>query len=275
MIARVYADKLSSIIGQTTVVENKPGAATNIGSELVARAEPDGYTLLFSASGSILTSVFGPKPRFNPLTDFEPISIVSEIPFVLAANPEAPFSTIPELITAARSAPNKYTVSSAQLDVYVELLRNRAKIDILHIPYKGGAQSATDAMSGQVNMVFSLIPVLMPHISAGKLIPLAVTSAKRNERLPQVPTLVEQGIDYDMTSWFALIGPAGLPKAIVDQLQKATAKVVSDPDFVEKQRGIGAVPLSSSPHELAKRIRAQQAMWQSVAKQFPHLVKTN
>lgn len=275
MIARLYADKLSAQVGETVIVENKPGAATNIGSETVAKAAPDGYTLLFSASGSVLSGVFGPKPSFDPITSFQPISMISEIPFILAANPNASFSTLPELVSAARTAPGKYTVSSAQLDLYVELLRSRADLDILHIPYKGGAQSVTDAISGQVDMVFSLVPVVLPHIEAGKLRPLAITSRSRNERLPDTPTLVEQGFDYDMTSWFALTAPEGVPQSVVGRLLKATHQVVADREFVTKLHDVGAVAIASSPDELSQRIRAQQAMWQGVAQQFPHLVKTN
>lgn len=274
MIARVYADKMSANLGQTLIVENKPGASTNIGTDTVAKADPDGYTLLFSASGAVLSSIFGPKPTFDPLADFQPISMITEIPFVLAANPNAAFSTIPELATAAKAEPGKYTVSSAQLDLYVELMRNRAGLDILHVPYKGGAQSATDAMSGQVDMVFTLIPVVLPHIEAGKLRPLAVTSRARNSRLPDTPSLVEQGIDYDMTSWFALTGPAGLPQPVVNRLLKAAHEVVADKEFVTKLQEVGAVAVASTPEEVAQRTRAQQAMWQDVAKQLPHLVKT-
>jgi len=275
MIARLYADKLSADIGETVIVENKPGASTNIGSETVAKAAPDGYTLLFSASGSVLSSVFGPKPPFDPIRDFQPISMISEIPFVLVANPRTAFRTFPELVSASKTAPGKHTVSSAQLDLYVELLRSRANVDVLHIPYKGGAQSVTDAISGQVDMAFSLVPVVLPHIEAGKLRPLVVTSRSRNDRLPDTPTLVEQGIDYDMTSWFALTAPAGTPQPVVDRLLKATRKVVSDKEFVAKLHDVGAVAVASSPAELGQRIRAQQTMWQDVARQFPHLVKTN
>src|SRR5690606_31453919 len=120
-------------------------------------------------------------------------------------------------------------------------------VDILHIPYKGGAQSVTDAISGQVDMVYSLVPVVLPHIEAGKLRPLAVTSGKRNNRLPDTPTLIEQGIDYDMTSWFALTAPAGVPQPVVDRLLKATHQVVADKEFVQKLQDVGAVPVASSP----------------------------
>lgn len=273
MIARLYADKLSARVGETVIVENKPGAATNIGSDMVAKAAPDGYTLLFSASGAVLSGVFGPRPTFDALTDFQPISMISETPFVLAANPKADFSSIPELISAARKAPGKYTVSSAQLDLYVELLLSRANANVLHIPYKGGAQSVTDAISGQVDMVFSLVPVVLPHIEAGKLHALAVTSDARSYRLPDTPTLAEQGIDYTMTSWFALTAPAGVPQPVVERLRKATHEVVADEEFVAKLRDIGTVAVASSPEELGQRIRAQQAMWQDVARQFPHLVR--
>ncbi|MBU4611789.1 tripartite tricarboxylate transporter substrate binding protein [Achromobacter sp. GG226] len=274
MIARLYADKLSSRLGANVIVENKPGAATNIGSDVVARATADGYTLLFSASGSTSSTVFGPAPTFDPLKDFQPISMISELPFVIAANPKAAFTTWPELVAMAKTNPGKYTIASAQLDVYVELLRSRADIDILHVPYKGGAQSATDAIAGQVDMAFALVPVVLPHVESGSLRALATTAGQRSERLPDTPTLVELGIDYDVTSWYALTGPAGLPPEIVTRLSGATREAVTDPDFIAKLKDIGAIAIASTPQELDARIRAQLAVWQNIAKQFPKLVKT-
>jgi len=272
MIARTYADRLSAELKQAVVVENKPGASTNIGAESVARSDPDGYTLLFSASGSVTSTVFGPKPPFDPIEDFAPISMIADIPFVLAANTEAPFSTMQALLKEAKLKPGQYTVSSAQLNSYVELLKSRAEINLLHIPYKGGAQSITDAISGQVDMVFTLLPVMLPHIEAHRLVPLAVTSERRSSRLPQVPTLKELGVNYDMVSWFSLEAPAGTPEPVVAFLSKMTRQVVADPEFIASLEHVGAVAVGSQPEELAARIAQQLAAWREVAEQYPELV---
>jgi tripartite-type tricarboxylate transporter receptor subunit TctC len=272
MIARTYADKLSAELKQTVVVENKPGASTNIGTEFVARSNPDGYTLLFGASGSVTTTVFGPVPPFDPIKDFTPISMIADIPFVLAANTKAPFLTMRELLEEAKRKPGKYTVSSAQLNSYVELLKSRAGVNLLHIPYKGGAQSITDAISGQVDMVFTLLPVMLPHIEAHRLTPLAITSERRSPRLPQVPTLKELGVNYDSVSWFALEAPVGTPEPVVAFLNEVTQRVIADPGFVASLEHVGAMAVGSQPEALAARIAQQLASWREVAEQYPELV---
>lgn len=274
LIARLYAEKLSKELGQAVIVDNRPGAATNIGSEAVARAKPDGYTILFGGDGPTINSVFGPSPSFDPLTAFAPISLITRVPFVIAANPKAPFSNIKEFLAAARSVPGKYSISSAQLNLYVELLKNRAGVHLLHIPYKGGAQAATDAIAGQVDSVYALVPVLLPHIQAGKLKPLGITSSKRLEALPATPTLVENGVDYDITIWYGLLAPAGTPNSIVNRLAAATQSIVAKPDFVQKLSVVGAVATSSQPAELSAQMGAEKAAWQTAARTIPGLLQS-
>jgi tripartite-type tricarboxylate transporter receptor subunit TctC len=271
LIARQLAEQLGKELGQNVVVENKPGGGTNIGAESVARARPDGYTLLFGNNSQVLNPVFGPTPAFE-LNALEPVSLVSRVAFVVAANPKMPFNTGAELLQAAKAQPGKISVSSAQLDLYVELLNRKAGIQLLHVPYKGGAPATTDAISGQVNMVFALVPVLQPHIQGGKLKALAVTSPKRLPSFPDVPTLTELGVDYDTTIWYGLLAPAGTPKPIVDRLAAATQKIMSSPEMGARIRSGGAEPAWSKPEEFQSMLRNETTFWQQVARQMPHLV---
>jgi tripartite-type tricarboxylate transporter receptor subunit TctC len=272
LIGRQLADHLGKELGQTVIVDNKPGASTNIGAESVSRAKPDGYTILMASTGQVRNPVLGPTPSFE-LSALEPISLVSRLPFVLAANPKTPYNTGAELLAAAKAAPGKLTVSSAQLDMYVELLNGKAGIKLLHVPYKGGAQASTDAISGQVNMVFALLPVLQPHIQGGKLKLLAVTSGKRLAVFPDVPSFTELGVDYDVSIWYGLMAPAGTPKPIVDRLARATQKVMASAEMGTRIRAIGAEPAWSKPEEFQAQLRSETAFWQQVGRQMPQLVQ--
>lgn len=271
LVARLVGEQLGRELGQSVVIENRPGGGTNIAAESVARAKPDGYTLLFANNAQVLNNYFGPTPSFE-LSALDPVSLVAHVAFIVAANPRTPFNTGAELLAAARAAPGKLTISSAQLDLYVELMNSKAGINLMHIPYKGGAAATTDAISGQVNMVFALVPVLQPHIQAGKLKALAVTSPKRLPSLPEVPTLKELGVDYDFTIWYGLMAPAGTPKAVVDRLAAATHKVLAQPELGARIRNGGAEPAWSKPEEFQAQLKRDAAFWQQTAKAMPHLV---
>lgn len=176
------------------------------------------------------------------------------------------------MIAAAKAAPGKISVSSRQLDLYVELLKNRAGINLLHVPYKGGAPATTDAISGQVDMVYALVPVLIPHVRGGRLKALGVASAKRIAVLPAVPTFVESGVDYEASVWFGLLAPAGTPKSVVNRLFIATQKIVAYPDFVEKRSPSGVTVVSSRPEEFRAQLVSEIAFRQQFAKHMPNLV---
>lgn len=272
LIARQVGEQLGKELGQPVVIENRPGGGTNIGADFVVRSKPDGYTLLFANNAQVLNNYFGPTPSFE-MSALEPVSLVSRVAFIVAANPHAPFNTGAELLAAAKAAPDKLTISSAQLDVYVELLNSKAGIKLRHIPYKGGAAATTDAISGQVNMVFALVPVLQPQIQAGKLKALAVTGDKRLPSLPDVPTLTELGVDYDITIWYGLMAAAGTPKAIVDRLAAATQKVLAQPELAARIRTAGAEPVSSKPEEFQAQLKREGVFWQQAAKAMPQLVQ--
>ncbi|HSW19327.1 MAG TPA: tripartite tricarboxylate transporter substrate binding protein [Ramlibacter sp.] len=271
LIARQVGEALGKELGQPVLIDNRPGGGTNIGAESVVRAKPDGYTLLFANNSQVLNNHFGPTPPFE-LSALEPVSLVSRVAFIVAANPQTPFNTGAELLTAVKAAPGKLSISSAQLDLYVELLNSKAGIKLLHVPYKGGAPATTDAISGQVNMVFALVPVLQPHIQAGKLKALAVTSDKRLASLPDVPTLTELGVDYDFTIWYGLMAPAGTPKAIALRLAAATQKVLAQPELAARIRAGGAEPVSSKPEEFQAQLKREGAFWEQTARGLPHLV---
>lgn len=272
-MARIFGEQLTKEVGQAVLIDNRPGAGTNIAAELVVRAKADGHTLLFASSAQVLNPIFGPAPSFDALAGLEPLSLVSRVPFMLAANLKAPFNNGSQLLAAARAAPDKISVGSAQGDLYVELLNDKAQMRLLHVPYKGGAPATTDAIGGQITTVFSLLPVLLPQIQGGKLKPLAVTSAKRQSALPDVPTFTELGIDYDISLWYGLMAPAGTPKAVLDRLAGMAEKVMTTPDLALKIRAGGAEPAWNKPDEFKALLRADTAYWKQVAKKLPHLVQ--
>lgn len=273
LIARQFAEQLTKELGQPVLIDNRPGAATNIGADAVVRSKANGYTLLFGSLLQVLNPIFGPAPSFNAGSALEPVSLVARMGFMLAANPKTSFSTGGELLAAAKATPGKLSVSHAQLDLFVDLLGSKASIDLLRVPYKGGAPATTDAIAGQVNMVYALAPVLMPHVQAGKLKALAVSNGKRLDALPNVPTFAELGVDYDISIWYGLLAPAGTPKAIVDRLSAATRKVMALPELAQKVRAAGAEPASSKPEELQAQLHRDTAFWQQVAKTLPSLVQ--
>ena len=273
MIARQFAEQLTKDLGQPVLIDNRPGGGTNIGADLVTKSKADGHTLMFAGTSQVLNPIFGPVPAFDLMTAFEPVSLVAHVPFVVAANPKMPFNTGSELLSAAKASPGKRSISSAQLDLYVELLNSKAGINLLHVPYKGGAPATTDAISGQVDMVYALVPVLLPHIQGGRLKALAVTSAKRLAALPDVPSFAELGVDYDLEIWYGLLAPAGTPQSIVNRLASATQKIMSQPEVMQKVRTSGAEPAFSKPEEMKAMLRKDTAFWQQVAKSLPHLVQ--
>ena len=256
IVARAFVELLGRELGQQIVVDYKPGAVTNIGTEQAMRATADGYTLLFGSSVLATNFATGPVPPFDPQKTLAPISMVNTMAYVVCANPAAPFSNVRELLAAARARPGRVTLATASLEYVAKLLNAQSGVDILHIPYKGGAAAMTDAISGQVDMAAALVPVMLPQIRAGKLKAIGVTSARRSGALPDVPTFIESGESrYRVEGWYSLHGPAGLPREIVRALSEATRKVLTNPEFVEKQRAIGSDIVFSSPEELATRLK--------------------
>lgn len=269
IIARHYADFLRGRIGQPVVVENRPGAATNLGAELVARAEPDGTTLLLGAGLLVSNPIWGPKPGFDPATAFAPVSMVAETQFLLAAGPRFGAEGPAGLVAAALAAPGQRSVASAQLDLTVARLTRALGIQLEHVGYRGGAPAMTDAIAGQVDLVIALVPVLLPSVREGQLRPIGVTGPQRSPVLPTVPSFVEAGHPAATeTSWNAIFAPAGTPAVAVDRLVAETRGFVGDAALATRLRVQGIEPRASTPGELTNFLRrereAQQALFREL-----------
>jgi len=256
---RLIGEKLSGLLGQPVVVENRAGGSGVTGSDYVAKSAPDGYTLLVNTNALAVSHVVA-KPPFNVLTDLAPLSLTMTSQNMLVARPSLPVSSIKELIAYAKANPGKLSYGASGLAtpmLSVELLKTIAGINILFVPYKGDAPGITDLLGGQTDMYITNILPLQPHYRAGKMKALAVTSKRRAASLPEVPTMEEAGVPgFEVESWFGFLAPAGTPRPIVERLNAAFVKVVAMPDVQQKIAESGGVPLSSTPEEFLRRIRA-------------------
>ena len=247
--ARLIAPKLSEALGQPVIVENKPGAGTNIGQEYVARSAPDGYTLLLgSPAVTINPSLYNNLP-FNALRDLTGVSMFAQSVNLLAVKPSLPVKNVKELIALAQSQPGKLTFSSSGIGssqhLTGELFNLRANVKMLHIAYKGTAPSMTAVLSGEVDMTFTNIPAALPHIKSGRLRIIASTGDKRAELLPDVPTLKESGVDVSTIVWFSIMAPAATPRPIIDKLAGVLTKIPHAPEMKKRLADLGAEPVGS------------------------------
>jgi tripartite-type tricarboxylate transporter receptor subunit TctC len=260
--ARAISAKLSEVFGQQVVVDNRPGGATNIGAELVARAPADGYMMLMAgASNAINMSLFA-KPSYNTLRDFAPIILCVQGANVLTAHPSVPAKNLKELIAVARAQPGKLNFASSGIgssnQMAGELLKVTAKINIVHVPYKGNAPALTDTMAGHVELMFSGVPLIVPHIQSGRLRAIGIGSLKRFSALPQVPTFDESGLKgYEALTWFGLLAPIKVPKEIVARWNTEVGKILASADIKERFINDGLEPMGGSPEEFGKFIRAE------------------
>lgn len=271
--ARAVAAKMETLLGQPIVVENKPGAASNIASDAVAKAKPDGYTLLF---GTISLSINGSLYKtlsYDPLGDLMPVSQLSSAPFLLAVHPASPIHSVSELIAAAKQAEQGYAPDYASAGngsgshLFMELFAMRAGITLSHVPYRGAAPAMADVLGGQVPLTFDNIITTLPLVKSGKLRALAVSSAQRSPAALDIPTLAELGIrDYDATSWFGLFVPAGTPAGIVRKLGDAAAQAVKTPEVSATLRKVGADPVGSTPEAFDAFFKAEVVKWADVVK---------
>jgi tripartite-type tricarboxylate transporter receptor subunit TctC len=269
--ARTIAPHLAKHFGQPFVVENRPGASGNIAAELVARAQPDGQTLLMGSIGTnaVNAHLFSKMP-YDTLKDFEPVSQVVSGTLLLVVHPSVPANTLGELLALARAKPGTLAYASggvgASQHLAGELLKTMAKVDILHVPYKGIAPGIVDLLGGQVSMTFDMASV-MPHIQAGRLRALATAGASRSSTLPDVPTIAESGVPgYEASAWYGLFAPAGTPKEIVASLQREVAIALREPQTREKLLALGAEPVGSTPTEFATFVRNEYDKWGKVVK---------
>jgi tripartite-type tricarboxylate transporter receptor subunit TctC len=274
-VSRLFAKALSEQLGHAVVIENRPGAGTNVGSEYVAKAAPDGYTLLISDGAHAWNAAFGPVPSFDAASGLVPVSLVGQVPFVVAANPKFRMNDIKDLLGAARAAPGKYTIGSAALRVFVEVMNTRSHMKLLHVPYKGGAAATADTIGGQLDMVFAALPVLYPSIQSGKLKALGVTTPKRSAALPNVPTLQEAGVDYDVSARYVLYAPGGTPAAVIDRISQAAQKIVAQPEFAKQLLTVGGETGPSTPASLQQEQERNVTMWRDIAQKMPELVEAH
>jgi tripartite-type tricarboxylate transporter receptor subunit TctC len=256
LVARVVSKGLTEVLGQGVVVENKPGGATNIAAEQVARSAPDGYTLFAASRANAINPSLYKKLPFDIEKDFVPITVAAEIPNILVVSPDVPAKSVAELIALAKKEPGKLTFASAGLagstHLAGELFKTMTGTNILHVPYRGGGPASVDLMSGRVTMYFATMPSVLGYIRAGKLRALAVTSLKRSQIAPEYPTLDEEGLKgYRETSWIGLMAPAGTPPAIIDKLNKAVVQVLQKPEYRKLLLDQGAEIVANSQQEFA------------------------
>jgi len=275
VIGRILAKNLGESLGQQVVVENRGGAGGNIGAEAVAKANPDGYTLLMGAvtSHSTMATLEKGKLRYDLLKDFTPVMIVGSVPLVVVVNPNVPVRTLKGLVDYAKANPDKLNYASsgagAPQRMGAEIFQKEAGIKITHVPYKGSGPAMTDLVAGQVNMMVETVPAALPFITAGQLRPLAVTTAKRISMLPDVPTTAESGMPaLEVSSTFGVLAPVGTPTPIIDQLNSAIAKLLVNPEVKEaflKQGVYAATP--TKPKQSAELLAAEVKRWEKVIKE--------
>lgn len=272
ILAREVGQRLSLSLGQPVVIDNRPGAAGNIGSELVAKSVPDGYTLLMATVGThaINPNLYARIP-YDHVKDFAPVVLVASVPNVLEVTPSLPVNSVADLIKLAKEKPGQINFASSgsgtSIHLSGELFKTMAGVDMTHVPYKGSAPAITDLIGGQVQVMFDNLPSSLPQIKAGKLRAIAVTSAQRAPALPDIPTIAESGLPgFEATSWFGIVAPAGTPPAIIARINADVNQWLQSPEAKEKLLAQGAVAAGGSPEQFAAYIQAETEKWGRVVK---------
>ena len=272
-VARVLADKLKSTLGQSVIIENKPGANAAIGADYVAKSDPDGYTLFLTTAGAV---VINPHMRadlpYNPERDFAPVTLVVNTMEVLVVKTDTPIKSATELVALSKSRPDGITMASTGVGspphLALELFKGSAGANVLHVPYRGAAPAVTDVVGGQVHAMFADLPVLMPQIRGGTLRPIGVGSKRRAAVLPDVPTLDEQGIkDVYADNWYALFAPARTPAPVIARLNAAVTAALNDPEVNRKLVEAGADPAPGTPAQLAEFLKSELERWGKVIRE--------
>jgi tripartite-type tricarboxylate transporter receptor subunit TctC len=272
VLARALAEKLQQSLGQPVIVESKPGAGATLGADFVAKARPDGYTLLVGAvHHTIATSVYKKLP-YDFQKDFAPLTVIAMVPNVLVVSASSPVRSVADLVAQAKSARPELSYGSNGNGTAQHLIgtqfQNQTGTTLLHIPYKGSGPLTTDLLGGQVTLSFDTITPVLPHIQAGKLRPLAVSTARRSSALPNVPTLAESGLaGFDMGTWFGVLAPAATPKAVLARLSDEMIKVIHSPDFRKRMADIGAEPIGNTPEQMGRQIRDETEKFAKLVRQ--------
>jgi tripartite-type tricarboxylate transporter receptor subunit TctC len=270
-IARLMAQRFSESWGQAVVVNNRPGGGSTIGSHVVAKAAPDGYTLLVNTISFAITAALQKLP-YDPINDFAPITELASLPLMLVVHPSLPATNLKEFIALARSRPAgwDYASSGAGTSPHLaaEMFKSAAGIDLVHVPYKGNAEAMNALLGGHVKIYFALVPAALQHVKAGSLRPLAVTTEARLPYLPDLPTIAEQGFaGYEISSWQGAFAPAGTPKEIVAKINRELVRMLHEPEIRARISREGADPVGSTPDAFAQRVKDEIAKWSKVIKQ--------
>ena len=272
-VARLYAAKMTELWGQPVVVENRPGASGNIGSQLVAKAPADGTTLLLQSTSFVVNPMLFKSPGYSPFTDFMPISLIFDYKLIVVVHPSFAVNSIGELVAAAKAKPGGISYASAggggaPTHLSVEMFKRIAGIDVLHVPYQGGAPAVSDLLAGHVQFMFNNPTQSLPYIKSGKLRALATTGAKRMPQMPELPTVAELGYPgYDVGTWFGLWAPAGTPAAIVAKVNAAVKQIAAMPDVIQQHYDQGLVVIASSAAELDAFQRSEAERWGKVIRE--------
>ena len=270
-LARTVGEAMAKELGQPVVIENKPGAGGLVGTEMVAASPADGYTLLAVSPSHVINPALHAKKTYDPLKDFETITVMANTHQVIVAHPSTPAGSIKELVEYAKKNPGKLTYGSAgtgsATHLNMELFKSMAGVDILHVPYKGSTQARQDALSGQVNLAMDGLLPVQPLIKDGRLKALAITSSRRSQSNPEIPTIAEAGVPgYVSDTWYGILAPAKTPKDIVAKLHAAAVKALKSPEVRDRLTKLGAEPVGNTPEEFAKMLAAEQKVWTKVVK---------
>ena len=271
VIARIVQERFSALLGQSVLIDNKGGAGGSVGSEIVARSAPDGYTVLFTLSSHTINPAIFSKMAFDTVKDFEPVGTVASLPQILVANPQVPANTLAELVALAKAKPGGLSYASvgngSPGHLAGELLKLRTGTQMTHIPYRGGGPAVVDVIGGQVPLLWVSIPAAAQFVKAGKLKALGVSTLKRSAAFPDVPTIQESGIaDYEVDSGYAMFVPAKTPKPVIERLNRALNTIVAEPAIREKLLAQGAEGVGGTPESLAKTVMAELPKWAKLAK---------
>jgi len=271
IIGRLIGQKFTEAWGQQVIMDTRPGASGIIGAEIASKATPDGHTLMIVTSQAVIVSVMYEKLPYHLIKDFSPISMLASTPFILAVHPAVPAASIRELVAYAKSKPGELRYGSggsgSPPHLSAEIFKSMTGTDILHVPYKGVTPALTDTVAGQVQMVFSVIPAVLPAVKGGKVKALGVTSATRSPLVPDLPTIAETVPGYEFIGWYSLVAPARTPAGILSKLNAEIARVLKTPEFRERLAALGAEPIGSTQQELAAFMQVQTEKMRKAVKE--------
>jgi tripartite-type tricarboxylate transporter receptor subunit TctC len=272
LLARALAQKLGEAWKQPVIVENRPGASGIIGSQVVEKAAPDGYTLMVIPITHVTNASLYSKLPFDPITDFTPITLLASSPVILVVNQKFPVNSVAELVALAKANPGKFNCGSGgngtSQHLACELFKSMAKVDIKHIPYKGNAAAMVDVIGGQIEMLFDQMATAVPHVKGGKVRALGVTTAARSPAMPNVPTIAEAGVPgYEMSAWFGLVGPPGMPRELVARIRTDFIRALAQPDVKERLASQGLDLISDTPEQFTAFLKSELVKWAKVIKE--------